>query len=166
MPIEETYHLALRVPLVTKVNGVTINTVMAHDEVVMSKGIAVFAKFGARIGSHIIETLDSQIHEGRETLLFIVGKKNGEFLGYCARLCAIHQGQLPKNRAGFVPAYYAALDEPANLWFVIDRAFHSCDLEPLRLRSNKRPLLAVINETRTVAMVIEMSAAPTSTAPA
>jgi hypothetical protein len=157
MNTEAKSHLALRIPLATKVDGRDIDTVSAHNDVVSAKGAVAFAKFGAPLVQGTIKLLADQIEQGIETALFLVGKKGPDFTSFKSRLSGIYKGKLPKEIATLTPDYYSLMDDrETSLWFVVDRPFIPCDLTPLRLRSNKRPLLVVLGESRTPAMVVEI----------
>src|SRR5271169_1095748 len=118
MPTEAASHLALRIPLTTKVDGRDIDTVSAHNHVVTAKGAVAFAKFGAPLVPGTIKLLADQIEQGTETSLFIVGKRGRDFIGFKSRLSAIYQGELPKEAAALSPNYYALMDDrEASLWF-------------------------------------------------
>jgi hypothetical protein len=156
MTMETSSHVALRIPLATKVDGRDIDTVSAHNDIVSAKGAVVFAKFGAPLVPGTIKLLTDQIRRGTETALFLIGKKGRDFIGFKSRLHAIYQGELPNEAVPLIPYYYALIENrETKLWFVVDAPFVACDLAPLRLRSNKRPLLVVIGESRTPAMLVE-----------
>jgi hypothetical protein len=79
-------HLVVRVPLITKVNGVSLDTVKAHNESVIAQGRVSIAKFGSPGTRARCERLGSQIGNGSETFLILVTKQGDRFLGYRSRL--------------------------------------------------------------------------------
>jgi hypothetical protein len=44
--VDQAVHLALRMPLLTRVKGQSVSVVAAHNEMIKETGRAAFAKFG------------------------------------------------------------------------------------------------------------------------
>ena len=147
-------HIVLRVPLITRVDGRSFETIEAHNDVVKATGRLALAKFGNPGTASRVDKLKAQIEEGIETLLILVGKRGDTFLGYQAPLSKIQYGQ-PGVLAALAPAYYAKTGETSRLWFVVNSPFVRSELASLRLVTNHRPLLAVMSECRTATMLVE-----------
>ena len=157
-PTEATpVHFLLRVPLRTRANGDLIPTVEAHSEILEAKGAVAFGKFGAAIEQSTIDRLTKQIKDGTKTFLILAAKSGPIFLGFEAEVSEIRGGKLGPELSAVTPPYYAKLyDEPA-VWFILRGHFSVSDLSSFRLWTKKRPLLDVMSETRTSAMVVEVA---------
>lgn len=152
---EQTLHLLLRVPLVTRVAGDAINTVDAHNEVIRRLGQAWIAKFGTPGTEERANTLKFQIEQGRKTFLVLVAKRGMRFLAHEAPLVSIHYGRADSQILKLAPEYYSRLDQSAALWLAVRRLLQLSDLARFRLASNQRPIVEVLSECRTASMLVE-----------
>jgi hypothetical protein len=151
-----TVHLVVRVPLVTKVNGIRVDTLKAHNESVIAQGRVSIAKFGNPGTRARSDRLGSQIGNGSETLLILVTKQDNRFLGYKSRLASVCYGKADDKLLQSAPAYYKELDQlAAKLWFTVIAPFEPVDLSRFSLASNQRPLLEVMQECRTASLLVE-----------
>jgi hypothetical protein len=145
-------HLVVRIPLVSRVQGSSINTVEAHNEVAKKLGTVTVAKFGKPGALDLVEKLTQQM--GR-TSLILVAKRDSHFLGFQSRLSSVVRGKPTAKMMSTAPTYYANIREVAGLWFTVTGPFTDCDLAVFRLSSNQRPLLDVLRECRTPSMLVE-----------
>jgi hypothetical protein len=157
--LEPSVHLVLRIPVTTRIAGKVVDTVSAHNETFKAFNVALFAKFGASIVAKSLDNLNRQIGNGVETRLILVSqvrrKALRSFTAHQARLASIYPKHLPSEYESFAPSYYKDVEQVPSTWFRLSCPFKPCDLQGLRLASNKRSLLEVIRECRTTAMLVE-----------
>ena len=153
----QIFHLVLRVPLTTPVDGRPINTLDAHNEVARRTGRVAVAKFGQPGTKLRAEVLRTQIRQQRKTWLVLVSKRGSQFLGFQAPLISVHHGMPTPDIRKIAPPYYEKLDQVAELWLTVEGPFVAADLRRFRLATNQRPLLEVISECRTSSMLVEAS---------
>jgi hypothetical protein len=151
-----TLHFVLRVPLMSRANGRSFNTIEAHSQVIEQTGRVALAKFGNPGPAARYKPLKTQIAEDVETLLILVVKRDDRFLGYQSTLGGVHHGS-PGEMVKWAPPYYAMLGESPRLWFLINAPFQRSQLADFRLASNQRPIVDVMRECRTAAMMVERS---------
>jgi hypothetical protein len=147
-----TLHFLMRVPLLTPIDGRSINTIDAHAKVLEASGEVSVAKFGA---SNRVEPLQEQLKSGTRTNLIIVYRQNNGFHALQSRIRAIRRGSATNDIRKSSPEYHASLSYAAGLWFIIESPLIKCDLSKLRLASNKKPVLEVLAVARTPAMLVE-----------
>ena len=87
--------------------------------------------------------------------LIVVTKSAGVFTGLSSPIEEAFTGTPKNEQRRFVPAYYSDLDIKPNTWFLLSDLFRPICLNEFILSSNARPLLDVIAETRTVAMLVQ-----------
>jgi hypothetical protein len=152
-------HVVLRLPLTTRVQDGTLNTIEAHNEALAARGRVAIAKFGRPTASAKIAVIKSQLERGTETLLVLAIRLGaGRFLGFGSPISAVHRGPPNAELLSLAPAYYRDLDETANLWFILHARIVPHDLRGFRMRASQRPLLDVLHECRTSSMLVEASA--------
>jgi hypothetical protein len=150
-------HVVLRIPLITRINGRSFNTVEAHNQVTRSIGRVAFAKFGNPGSRARCERIKEQIDNQVETFLILVAKQGERYLGFQSRLSSVHYGKPSPEILSIAPNYYREQESPG-LWFITSTPFMSCDLRAFCLSTNGRPLLDVIRECRTASMLVDKSA--------
>jgi hypothetical protein len=114
---QEPVHLAVRVPLMTTVDGRRHNTVELHNEIAQKLGKVVFAKIGQPGTVDRARRLNDQIKFGKETLLLLVIKRGARFLGFQAPMLSVHFGRPTNEIYRIAPPYYANIHENPSLWF-------------------------------------------------
>lgn len=152
-----TVHLVVRVPRISRVNRISVDTVKAHNETLARLGRVAIAKFGSPGTRARCDRLKAQIDGGLETLLILVTKQGGQFLGYRSRLTSVHLGKADEAILSSAPTYYDDLSNDAKLWFTVTVAFEPVSLEEFSLTSNGRPLLEVMRECRTASLLVEQN---------
>jgi hypothetical protein len=150
-----TVHLVVRVPRISRVNRITVDTVRAHNETLVALGRVAIAKFGNPGTRARCDRLRAQIDSGLETLLILVTKRGEQFLGYKSRLTSVHYGKADNVILAGAPKYYSDLGKDAKLWFTVIAPFETINLEQFSLASNRRPLLEVMRECRTASLLVE-----------
>jgi hypothetical protein len=154
---ESRVHLVVRVPRVTRVNGISVDTVKAHNDSLAARGSVSVAKFGNPGTSVRRDQLLTQIDNGLEAHLILVTKTGGKFCGYKSRMRAVHYGKAGNNILAGAPPYYRDLEEQAKLWFTVTDPFEPTNLDQFSLASNMRPLLEVMRECRTASLLVEQN---------
>jgi hypothetical protein len=149
-------HLAVRVPLMTRVGIQSISTVLSHNEIIDRFGRFALAKFGQPGTSARAQALQRQIEQGQTTLLVLIIKRSNRFIGYQCRLVSVHRGPPTSEIKSIAPTYYRELGIEAALWLIADSPLVTCDLKKFCLSTSQRPLIEVIRECRTASMLIQM----------
>src|SRR5258707_1060610 len=101
-------HFVLRVPLMTRVQARSFNTIDAHNQVIEKIGKVALGKFGKSGTVARTEMFNAQIGQGVETLLILVVKRDDKFLGYQSPVLSVHHGD-PGEIRELAPPYYANL---------------------------------------------------------
>lgn len=180
---EERVHIAIRIGNLLNTESGPIDVVTAHNEMFESCPIVAFGKFGKPLSQKMIEILSSQIAEEKQTFLYVVRKTERGFESYRAPLAGVSSASprarkpLPyvvrKTKLGFEssrvtpsdrdvalpraekpapsPAYD---DEFVSTWLCLKSKFVAARTDVLFLRSNRRPLIDVVSETRTPVMLV------------
>jgi hypothetical protein len=147
-------HIAIRVPLVTRIYGQGYNTIQEHNAVVSKLGRVAFAKFGQAGTASRAERLRQQILRGQKTFLIAVVKREDSFFAFEARLGEVHFGPPTAQLSEWSPPYYKKIQEIPSLWFVLNGPLKAIDINLYFLLSNSRPLLDVVRESRTASMLV------------
>jgi hypothetical protein len=162
--MQSPVHLCLRVPASGSygLNGERI--IQAHNETFDAEGSVYFCKFGLLPARSHLRALSEQIEGGVLTrVLFAIGGPKG-LKGYSSILQSVATDRPSNAFAKLIPGYYQRLGQPSGrpsqMWLHLKSRIEAFDLRTMRLRSNKRPLLDVILQTRTPAMIVEVGPAP------
>jgi hypothetical protein len=157
---EKPVHLVLRIPMVAQIAKQRFSVVDAHNVIFEKLGNVAVAKWGQSGTRARADRLQRQIENGSETLLILVAKSGGQFLGFQAPLSGVHLGKPTAQIRAISPPYYDQLGEGSSLWCTVNRAFVPADLQNLHLASNERPLLDVLGDSRTTSMLVKSSEHP------
>jgi hypothetical protein len=147
-------HIVVRVPLKTRIEGRVFHTIDAHNAIVDRLGYAFVAKFGAAGTEGRAKKLRDQIVSGQRTNLIAVGKRDGSFIGYQAKLYGVVIGKPTQEKLSASPPYYSDMESEGRLWFQITERFAPTSLQRFKLVTNGRPLLDVLSECRTSSMLV------------
>jgi hypothetical protein len=150
-----SYHLLLRVPRLVRTESGVVNIIDAHNELAGEHGPIWFAKFGAPPSAGVVDVLQSQIAEGLNASLILGKKEGGVFVGFSAKLQAIILSAPTAEMRNRSPAFYEEMHMTPSSWFCVEGPFQATDLGNYRLKSNKRPLVEVMRQTRTSLMLVE-----------
>ena len=150
----DSVHFALRIPRISQIRGQKINTIEAHNEVIVKAGRVALAKFGAPGTKERIQKLELQIEKGITTRLILIAKNGNDFFGYQSPVTVVYRGPPTASLTALAPPYYRNLDTEGSLWFVVESVFTRVDLNGFLLNSSGRRLSDVVKECRTSAMLV------------
>ena len=145
------YYLVIRVGKELQTHSGPQDVIAAHNELLVRHATVAFGKFGKPLSETIIDILSEQIAEQIPTYLYLVRKVKVGFESYRAPLSDVVAATRSVNVDALSPAYK---DANVSTWLVVSDGFVETNIEALFLRSNERPLIAVISETRTPAMLV------------
>ena len=151
---DESVHVAFRSGAFAGIAGPTVNTVHAHNEVVLEHGRVFLGKSGTPLGQERAALVSRAIGAGSVDFVFIK-KHRGAFRVWVAPLAAILTG-VKRVPLHLVPAYYRADAARIKTWFEIGqlRPTSESRLDCLVLVSNGRSLRQVLVTSRTTLMVV------------
>ena len=158
--IQRPAHLFLRLPVAAQSGANAESIIHAHNQIFESEGRVFFCKFGLPPDKSHIKKLNEQITGGVTTHIFFSLRTGKGVRGYSANLKSVSTDPPLPEHSRLIPKYYQALqpfEHPGQLWLMLESQIGDFDLRALRLRSNKRALLDVISETRTPAMIVELT---------
>jgi hypothetical protein len=142
---EEVVHVLVRV---RSVNG---KTIVAHRNMAVTKGAAVFGKIGQPLGSSFIDSLTRQIERGTRTYLFLTTREgwNGPYVTDRCILKAVYTVLDPSKRS-LVPNYVLFDQDKIKTWFEISSVE--------RMSQDEMNRIFVISSRRSIMSVIRSSA--------
>jgi hypothetical protein len=140
----EANHLLLRV---RSDDG---QTIIGHNEVILSKGAAVLGKMGKPVGSPYIDKLNAQIASKTPTFLYLTTREgwNGPYVTYQCTLSFVYR-DLPKNKLSLIPKYYASEYKKVTTWFEITSIgkMSKVDMNKIKVTSSGREIMSVISSS-------------------
>ena len=140
----EANHLLLRV---RSDDG---QTIVGHNEVILSKGSAVLGKMGKPVGTPYIDKLNVQIQNKIPTFLYLTTREgwNGPYVTYQCTLSLVYR-DLPKNKTSLIPKYYASEYKKVTTWFEITSIgkMSKTDMNKIKVTSSGREIMSVISSS-------------------
>lgn len=146
--------LILRVPeRVTLLSGRRVATFKEHNAVSLQYGKVVVGKFGLRPGPKTAASLQNDVAEDLKPSLYMVYKQDGQFSAYRGEIESVSYAKPMPEYDNLIPDYYSELESQPNFWITVIGGLAPSGLFGLNLASSGRPVLEVLRETRTAAML-------------
>lgn len=142
-------HIAMRIPLSVRAVGGTIDPVSAHNQVIDECGDVLFGKFGAKISRSTMNLVNRQVDAGLETKIYLIQRNNKNLAAFESKI--VTMGHVSSCDSLRFPAYYE--DIPGSFFRISDR-FERIDVEELFLVRNGKPVVDVVNSTRTPLLLV------------
>lgn len=137
----QTEHVLIRV---RAEDGLTIE---GHQNVIARHGIALFGKFGERLGPAFHDFLNRQTANGQKTYLFITTRLDWRH-EYVTFRCPLRQvlNTLDESKRYLVPGYYVAQAPHIRTWFEIEgiERISREDMDRIFVLSSGRPITSAI----------------------